>query len=125
METWENDPIVYLTTDSDQWDPHAASLADALKRWIEVCYAEPGTWESFEQLVDDQACGTDDLSYSVLDDNEATLSCDGIRVQLASLTTVYETKIFSAVLDDQAYISRLSMAVGSTTIDDVEAVMID
>ena len=34
METWENYPVVYLITNSDQWDPHAASLADALKRWI-------------------------------------------------------------------------------------------
>ena len=29
METWENYPVVYLTTDSDQWDPHAASFAVA------------------------------------------------------------------------------------------------
>ncbi len=29
MDTWENYPVVYLTPDSDQWDPHAASFADA------------------------------------------------------------------------------------------------
>ena len=140
METWENYPVVYLTPDSDQWDPHAASFADAeaamldsngeivttIKRNrdlfeevdISVLYAEPGTWDSFEQLVDDQACGTDDLSYPFSEDDEATLSCDGIRIQLASLTTVYEPSIFSAVLDDQAFISRVSMAVGSMTVDD-------
>jgi len=140
METWENYPVVYLTPDSDQWDPHAASFADAeaamldsnreivttTKRnrdlfeegYISVLYAKPGTWESFEQLVDDQACGDDNLSYPFLEDNEATLSCDGICVQLASLTTVYEPSIFSAVLYDQAFISRVSMAVGSMTVDD-------
>ncbi len=55
-----------------------------------MLYAEPGTWDLFEQLVDDQACGADNLSYPFLDDNEAILSCDGICVQLASLYTVYE-----------------------------------
>jgi hypothetical protein len=50
--------------------------------------------------------------------DEAILSCDGIRVQLASLSTVYEPSIFSAVLDNQAFISRVSMAVGSTTVND-------
>jgi hypothetical protein len=140
METWENYPVVYLTPDSDQWDPHAACFADAeaamldsngevvktLKRNcdlfeegdISVLYAKPGTWESFEQLVDYQACGADNLSYPFLDDDEAILSCDGICVQLASLSTVYEPLIFSAVLYDQAFISRLSMAVGSTTVND-------
>ncbi len=29
QETWENYHVVYLTPDSDQWDPHAASFADA------------------------------------------------------------------------------------------------
>jgi hypothetical protein len=31
---------------------------------------------------------------------------------------VYEPSIFSEVLDDQALILRMSMAVGSTTVDD-------
>ena len=35
-----------------------------------MIYAERGTWESYEQLVDDQVCGSDDLSYSFSDDNE-------------------------------------------------------
>ena len=29
QETWENYPVVYLTPDSDKWDPHAANFADA------------------------------------------------------------------------------------------------
>jgi hypothetical protein len=52
------------------------------------------------------------------DDEDIILSCDGSRVHLASLTTVYEPSIFSEVLDDQAFISRVYMAVGSTTVDD-------
>ena len=28
---------------------------------ISVLYAKPGTWDLFEQLVDDQACGANDL----------------------------------------------------------------
>ena len=61
----------------------------------------------FEQLVDDQVCRDDDLSYPFLEDDEAILSCDGIRVQLVSLSTVYEPSIFSAVLDDQAFILQV------------------
>ena len=82
-----------------------------------MVYAKPGTWDSFEQLVD-QEYGADDLSYPFLDDDEAILSCDGVCVHLASLTTVYESLIFLAVLDDQAFISRVAMAVGSTTVND-------
>ncbi len=84
IETWENYPLVYLTPDSDQWDSHAASFADAEAAMLDsnreivtakkrnqdlfeevdisVLYDEPGTWDSFEQLVDDRVCGTDDLS---------------------------------------------------------------
>ena len=71
---------------------------------ISVLYAKSGTWDSFEQLVDDQVCGADDLSYPFSDDDEEILSCDSICVHLASLTTVYEPSIFSVVLDDQAFI---------------------
>ena len=46
------------------------------------------------------------------------LTCDGIRAQIASLNTVFEPPIFSAVLIDQALISKVSMAMGSMTIDD-------
>ena len=76
-----------------------------------MCYAEPGTWDSLEQLVDD-------LGYPLSDDDEALLACEGIHVQLTSLGTVFEPSLFSAVLEDQAWISRVSMAVGSSTVDD-------
>ena len=46
------------------------------------------------------------------------LTCDGIRAQIASLNTVFEPPIFSAVLIDQALISKVSMAMGSMTVDD-------
>ena len=46
------------------------------------------------------------------------LTCDGIRAQIASLITVFELSIFSAVLIDQALISRVYMAMGSMTVDD-------
>jgi hypothetical protein len=46
------------------------------------------------------------------------LTCDGICAQIASLNKVFEPSIFSAVLIDQALISRVSMAMGSMTVDD-------
>jgi hypothetical protein len=45
------------------------------------------------------------------------VTCDGIRAQIASLNTVFEPSIFSAMLNDQALISRVSMAMGSMTVD--------
>ena len=46
------------------------------------------------------------------------LTCDEIHAQIASLNTVFEPSIFSVVLIDQALISRVSMAMGSMTVDD-------
>ncbi len=53
-----------------------------------------------------------------MDDDEAMLTCDGIRAQIAGLNTVFEPTTFSAILNDQALVSRVSMAMGSMTIDD-------
>ena len=140
QENWENNPVINLTPDSDHWDPHAEHFADAEAAMLDnngeivssnkrsrdlfeeadisVLYAEPCSWDSFEQLVDDLACGAHDLCYPFSDDDESLLACDGIRVQLASLSTVFEPSLFSAKLEDQAWISRVSMAVGSSTVDD-------
>ena len=122
QESWENYPVIYLTPDSDQWDPHAAHFSDAEAAMLDynreivttnkpsrdmfeevdisVVYAKPGTWDSFEQLVDDQACGANDLGYPLSDDDESLLACDGICIQLASLSTVFEPSLFSAKLED-------------------------
>ena len=66
---------MYLTPDSDQWDPHATHFAEAeaamldcneeiggqrKRNWdlfeeadISELYAEPCTWDSFEWMIDD------------------------------------------------------------------------
>ena len=41
-----------------------------------------------------------------------------IRAQVASICSVLEQSVFSTTMNDHALISKLSMAVGSTTIDD-------
>jgi hypothetical protein len=76
---------------------------------ISVLYAEPCTWDSLEELIDDQLSEVYDLSDPLLEDDEVMLTCDGIRAQIASLNTVFEPSIFSVVLIDQALISRVSM----------------
>jgi hypothetical protein len=85
---------------------------------IKELYAEPCTWDSFEQLIDDQLSEVYDLSNPLSEDEEVMLTCDGICAQIASLNTVFEPSIFSAVLIDQALISRVSMAMGSMTAED-------
>jgi len=75
-------------------------------------------WDSLEELIDDQLSDVYDLSDPLLDDDEVMLTCDGICAQIVSLNTVFEPSIFSAVLIDQALISKVSMAMGSMTVDD-------
>ena len=43
---------------------------------IKELYAEPCTWDSFEQLINNQLNEVFDLSNPLLDDNEAMLTCD-------------------------------------------------
>ena len=131
---------MHLTPDSDQWDHRASHFAEAEAAMMDssgeivgrrkrnrnlfeeadrsVLYAEPCTWDLCEQLIDDQLSDVYDLRYPLSDDDEAMLTCDGIRAQIASVNTVFEPSIFSAVLNDQALISRVSMAMGSMTVDD-------
>ena len=131
---------MHLTPDSDQWDPHALHFAEAEAAMLDssgesvgrrkrnrnlfeeadisVLYAEPCTWDSFEELIDNQLSDVYDLSDPLSEDDEVMLTCDGIRAQIASLNTVFEPPIFSAVLIDQALISKVSMAMGSMTVDD-------
>jgi hypothetical protein len=52
------------------------------------------------------------------DDDESKLNGDGIRAQLASLSTVYELPTFSRNISDSAYISHLSMTFRSPTRND-------
>ena len=71
-----------------------------------------------EELITNQLSDVYDLSDPLSDDDEVMLICDGICAQIASLNTVFEPSIFSAVLIDQALISKVSMARGSMTVDD-------
>ena len=71
---WDDYPVVYLTPDSTQWDPHATHYADAEAAMIDNCgdivdrsttrkilfdeadiatmYAEPSTWDAYEEAVE-------------------------------------------------------------------------
>ena len=42
----------------------------------------------------------------------AMMAGDGIRAQVASISSALDPSYFTALLDDQAMISKLSMAVG-------------
>ena len=83
--------------------------------------AETTTWEFFYYIVDDIALDNDNPYLAELpvdDDDEIRLTLDGIRSQLTSLSIVHDPSLFSATISDQAIISHISMALGSTTIDD-------
>ena len=127
---------------SDIWDPHLLHFADAKSTMmdsngdivglrkcdrtmfeeveVEVSklYAEPCMWDYFQQLVDDQLNDACDLTTPLSDDDVAMMAIDGIRAQVASISSVLEQSVFSTTMNDQALISKLAMAVGSTTIDD-------
>ncbi len=64
-------------------------------------YAEPATWEVFDSIVDaiiiedDHARSEGPSMTDENDDDESKLNGDGIRAQLASLSTVHELPTFS------------------------------
>ena len=139
---WDDYPVVYLTPDSTQWDPHATHYADAEAAMIDNCgdivdwsttrkilfdeadiatmYVEPSTWGAYEEAVE-ATMKHDDYQFSqrpwLDDDDEDRLYHDGIRAQLAGLVA-NEPTLFEASITNRATISHLSMALGSTTIDD-------
>ena len=153
MANWENYPVVNLTPNSDNWDPHSLHFADAeasmmdcngeivdqrkrnrtifeeveaevselyskpLEAGVSKLYAEPCEWDYFHQLVDCIQDDPYDLTTPLSDDDIAMLAGDGIRAQVASISSALDPSYFTAILDDQAMISKLSMAVGSTTFD--------
>ncbi len=87
-------------------------------------YAELATWEVFDSIVDSIIIKDDHYRLEgpsmtdENDDDESKLNPDGIRAQLASLSTVHELPTFSTNILDLAYISHLSMTFGSPTIND-------
>ncbi len=138
QENWEDYPVIYMTPDSDRWDPQATHYADGeavmighsgevvnCQRTIQTVfetadiskmYAEPSTWDLYEHIVDAIILDNDDNPYidnPVADDDED----DDTRAQLASLSIVHELSLFLATISDRAIISHLSMALGSITID--------
>jgi hypothetical protein len=89
-----------------------------LEAGVSELYAEPCEWDFFHQLVDCIQDDPYDLTTPLSDDDMAMMAGDGIRAQVASISSALEPSYFTAILDDQAMISKLSMAVGSTTFDD-------
>ena len=92
---WEEFPVVFLTPDSDQWDPQSSHYADAEAAMVDhtgelvncekvvqhvfdasdvsELYAETATWELFEQVADDIVLDSDLNLYvnnTAMDDND-------------------------------------------------------
>jgi hypothetical protein len=82
---------------------------------VSKLHAEPCMWDYFKQLVDDQLNDACDLTTPLFDDY---MAIDGIWAQVASISSVLEPSVFFTTMNDHALISKLYMAVGSTTIDD-------
>ena len=143
QETWDEFPVVYLTPDSDRWDPQSTHYGDAESSmldnsgqlvdcdWTNLTIFDPAdisgmqaetyTWDSFNGKVDAIALDNEDWSLvdALLDDDdEIRLTQDGIRAELANSSIVYEPALFSAAISNQAIISHISMSLGSTTADD-------
>ncbi len=136
QETWDDFPVVYLTPDSDQWDPQATHYGDAESSmldnsgqlvdcdWTNLTIFDPAdisgmhvetyTWDSFNELVD--AIASDNEDWYLVDapsdnDDEIRLTQDGILAQLADLSIVYEPALFSAAILNQAVISHIYMSL--------------
>jgi hypothetical protein len=143
QENWDELPIVYLTPDSDRWDPQATHYGDAESSmldnsgqlvdcdWtnltifgtadISGMQSEAYTWDLFDGKVDAIALDNEDwylVGAPLDDDDEIRLTQDRIRAELANLSIVFEPALFSAAISNQAIISHISMSLGSTTADD-------
>ena len=94
------------------------TMFEEVEAEVSKLYAEPCMWDYFQQLVDDQLNDACNLTTPLSDDDVAMMAIDGIRAQVASISSVLEQSVFSTTMNDHALISKLSMAVGSTTIDD-------
>ena len=136
--------MVYLTPDSDRWDPEATHYADAEAAMLDsggdivnrdttmstvfddadiaVMTAAPVKWDVFDTLVDSIFANHDStLTGDPMDDNDddTRLSHDGIRAQLSGFSGVHQPRLFAQAIFDRATISHLSMTLGSTTIDNL------
>ena len=93
---------------------------------VSEVYAETAIWELFEQVADAIVLDSDSNPYvddpamdnNDGDDEDARRHQDSIWARLASVSLVFEPKLFVAAIFDQAATSHLSMALGSTTTND-------
>jgi hypothetical protein len=120
MENWESYPVVYLTPDSDSWDPNVSHFAEQEAAMLdhnshiverEPCvktlfveadlgslYKEPATWDQFNEIVD----------RIMMEDEEPSGNIDVLTCKVSS---------FSLLIKERAILSNASMAFGATTIN--------
>ena len=92
---------------------------------VSEVYAETAIWELFEQVADAIVLDSDSNPYvddpamdnNDGDDEDARRHLDSIWARLASVSLVFEPKLFADAICDQATTSHLSMAlVGAALI---------
>ncbi len=120
MENWESYPVVYLTPDSDFWDPNVSHFAEQEAAMLghnghiveqEPCvktlfveadlgslYKEPATWDQFNEIVD----------RIMMEDEEPSGNIDVLTCKMSS---------FSSLIKEWAILSNASMVFGATPIN--------
>ncbi len=120
MENWKSYPVVYLTPDSDSWDPNVSHFVEQEAAMLdhnghivkqEPCvktlfveadlgslYKEPATWDQFNEIVD----------RIMIEDEEPSGNIVVLTCKVSS---------FSLLIKERAILSNASMAFGATTID--------
>ena len=110
----KRDRTIFEREEAEVSELYSKPLAEG----VSELYDEPCDWDIYHQLVDSIQDDPYDFTAPLTDDNVAMLAGDGIRAQVASISSALDPSYFTAILDDQAMISKLAMAVGSTTFDD-------
>ena len=75
----------------------------------------------FNEKVDAIALDNEDwylVDALLNEDDEISLTQDGIRAELATLHIAFEPALFLVAISNRAIISHISMSLGSTTADD-------
>ncbi len=142
METWEDYPIVFITSNGNAWDPHKSHFAENeavmlvsngliiehntqpprvvfTEADLSKLYGKPVAWDEFNNAIN--AVYTSDnisLGYLLTEDELVQLDHPDFYAKLASLGVGCKPSLFAALCTECANLSHAAMALGSMLMDD-------
>ena len=143
MEHWADHEVIFLTPDSATWDPHSEhyeveealmldSGGDIIAREerprteliadadVSDLYVKPLPWTRYHELVDMQlsiSCLSSGVPFH--DDEASKINSDPIRAHISEVHGMFEPEVLVATMDDSVQRSKVAMAMGSMTVNNM------